>query len=159
MAFIPGKHDLLDRNKKKYTHYFYTVKSMSVTKYTGMESFDCHIKKMNLLCVHNLAVITWKSDSALHHYSFIHCRNKKISMSTFSEKNIPELPILQLITVKATLHKDTQRVWYASVKAISYFCKITTKSWLLKYVLLQKEENECNIFRVCMYMHIYRGLY
>lgn len=39
--------------------------------------------------------------------------------------------------------KDTERIWHASVKAISYICKFTPKPRLLKYVFLQKEDNKC----------------
>lgn len=135
MTFIPRKHD---RGKNQLLPH---CEKHECDKIYWDEKSNCSIKRAkNLSCVHISAVITWNSDIALYHYSFIHCRNKKnpIYVLFFIQK--PSRTFL-LISVKTTFHKDTQRVWHASVKAVSYFCKITTKSWLLKYVLLQKEEN------------------
>lgn len=42
--------------------------------------------------------------------------------------------------------KDTERIWHASVKAISYVCKFTPEPRLLKYVFLQIEDNTYEIF-------------
>lgn len=42
--------------------------------------------------------------------------------------------------------KDTQSVWHAGVKAISYVCEFTPKPGLLKYVFLPKEDDKNHIF-------------